>query len=130
MTHFLTSKKTLLIAALALVGGIGFTNLHAQASTTGDLLRCKSNSRDRVVLCCNTVIQNVPKPLWLVESNATCNAVVVCNSRKSKSYDTFVAKAPKQQVCYVRIPTNDSQGSSGPNSPAIGKQSEKPFRGK
>ncbi len=120
MTNIFFSRKTLILAAFAVLGGLNFAAPHAQAGITDSLQRCNTNVKGRWIKCCETVIKREGKPLWMLESQGSCQSSVVCTKGSSRLSLTFVAMRPTR--CVLRIPNENSQGSGPkPNRQGQGK---------
>ncbi len=111
MTNLNFSCSTFVIATLFGLGALGFSSFSAQAGATADLGKCRAFTKEKVVSCCNHIIKFEKKPMWMLETESSCQSVVKCAPKKTPA--TYVAK-PR---CYVEVQFTPNGGSSGPDSP-------------
>ena len=109
MTNLFFSRKTLILAAFAVLGGLNFAAPQAQAGITDSLQRCNTNIKGRWIKCCETVIKRQGKPLWMLESQGSCSTSVVCSKKTRRINITLLAVRPVR--CILRLPIRDNQGS-------------------
>lgn len=107
MTNLFFSRKTLVIAAFAILGGINFAAPQAQAGVAESLRRCDGQTKRAFVNCCDTIIRKQGKPIWFTDTRSSCGSVVVC------SRSNYIKAATKAQPlrCYFRMPRRDNQGN-------------------
>ncbi len=114
-------SASVLLAALIIVPQMAGS---AKAGATDNLLKCKYNSRQQTINCCEHILKTNQRPQWM-SSGGSCTAAVKCVGGKQK-YLTFAANfKPK---CFVQIPTYDNQRSSTviePRQPNRGQNSTK-----
>ena len=120
MTNLFFSRKTLILAAFAVLGSLNFAAPQAHAGVAESLRRCEGQSKRAFVNCCDTIIRKQGKPLWFTETRSSCASVVVC----TKSKHNQAAATPYR--CYFVIPGNDNQG----RGPKTQRFQGKGFQGK
>ncbi|MDE2385429.1 MAG: hypothetical protein KGO53_12505 [Alphaproteobacteria bacterium] len=75
------SKLTVTIAAAGAALAVAAA-LSAPASADGSLAnKCVGNSKGEVLSCCKTWVKRNGKPLWMMQSNSSCETAVVCRAR-------------------------------------------------
>jgi hypothetical protein len=105
------------ITTLSFLGALSaviFATGGAQASVATDLQKCKYDTRQKTLNCCDHVLKTNKKPLWLRTSNGSCTSMVKCAS--GTSYRPAIAYLSKPK-CYVQIPSEDNQGSGTTHTP-------------
>ena len=110
MTNLFFSRKTLILAAFAVLGGLNFAAPQAQAGITDSLQRCNTNIKGRWIKCCETVIKREGKPLWMLEAQGSCQTSVVC-TRGSSGVTRSLVVAMRPTRCVLLIPNENSQGT-------------------
>jgi hypothetical protein len=108
MSNFKVSRSTLAVATLLGLGALGFSSLSAHADVTGQLMQCKTFSKQKVISCCDRIIKYNKKPIWMIENNQSCHTAVKCILKKPSI--TYVRKP----LCYVDVNIPIGGGSSVP----------------
>jgi hypothetical protein len=112
MTNF---NSTLIATAFVALGALSVSSLTAKADITGNLMRCQAYNAEKVIRCCDQVIQTEGRPFWMIENNVSCQSAVSCVGGGRPSRDVAAARIaynPKKH-CAISIKFNDSQGTPG-----------------
>lgn len=113
-----SALKLSFAAAFAFVGYAAFTS-GAEASTTSQLNKCRYNDKRQVVECCQRILRDANKPLWMVESGLNCNSAAKCAKKSDgRRGGTFaIAYVPKKSKvkCYIDMQGGGNDG--GGNTP-------------
>ena len=94
-----------------------FFNATARADTTSELLQCnKLNAKQKIVQCCDHVVQQRHRPIWMIDNNLSCGTVVSCVSKKApatyrKSDGNFM-KAKYIIDCKVNVKFKQGDGTA------------------
>jgi hypothetical protein len=91
------------IAFAAAVIAMPLMSSGASADATSSLKNCKYNSRAKTVDCCNKVIRQYRKPLWMRTSDKGCSDVVSCYGYEGK----------RSYYCYINIYDRGGDGNNG-----------------
>jgi len=94
MTRFNNTRMLSLAAALAATAAIAILSQANPASAATNVLNCEGNSRLKVIDCCQKIF-NKHRPLWMLNSHASCHQVVRCKGGLSLTS----AGAPRK--CWV-----------------------------
>jgi hypothetical protein len=117
----LTLSKTIPVASLALLG-YALLASSAQASVTSELNKCRYDTKQKVIECCNRVLRDEDKPQWMLESNRNCRSAAVCFGQAkgggSPVAIAYVAAKPKKK-CFIKIQLETYDGGDTPDIPQI-----------
>jgi hypothetical protein len=110
-----------LAAGMFFMAATGFFATVSEAST-GNVLNCKGNSRDKVVDCCQQIVRK-KKPVWMVEARQSCGTAAVCSAKSIKGTSiTHVTKPKKVLVCSIAM----SDKPDKPDKPDTPDKPDKP----
>ena len=129
-TLFSTAAAALSAAVLAMPLLAG----SASASTTSKLMSCQFDTKNKVVDCCQRVLRNEKRPMWMPAGNGGCSTVAKCvgGGKGGKVAISYVAAPGRKPKCGIYIPpTNDNGGRDDdkrPSPPSRGDNGNtKPF---
>jgi hypothetical protein len=125
MTNF---KTTLIATAFVAFGALSVSSLTAKADITGNLMRCQAYNAEKVIRCCDQVIQTSGRPFWMIENNVSCQSAVACvgGGRRPGSRTAALLVLNPKKLCGISVRFNDGQGtpskgSARPRQPTFGK---------
>jgi hypothetical protein len=64
----------------------------AEAAAT---LNCKADTASKVIKCCDKILQESGRPLWMVQSGSSCRKAAVCKG--------VLIGAAAVKTCYVQV---------------------------
>jgi hypothetical protein len=105
----MTVFKLTAAAALAIVGYAAFAT-SANASVSSELNKCRYNTKSKVINCCERVLRDEQRPLWMIESGDNCRTAAVCFPSRRGVIKASFGGAPN---CFIRFRVRD--GGSRPN---------------
>lgn len=114
MTKF---NATLSLSTLAAVGALMAMPLFAgsaNAGATSDLMRCKFNTKQKVVDCCQRILHDQQKPQWLPGGEGNCAAATKCVGTYKSRQVAAIAYVPAKPRCFITIPNNPTTDGDTP----------------
>jgi hypothetical protein len=123
----MTKFNLTLIALAATVMAAPLLAGSANASVTSKLGKCKFDSRDKTMNCCDQIMKKAKNvPMWWPTESRSCSAagVVVCAGGK-RGTPGVTAVALRRQKCWVQVQQNDTPSRNNGSSE---RQTERPSR--
>ncbi|MFO1034852.1 MAG: hypothetical protein U1E15_12545 [Hyphomicrobiales bacterium] len=114
MTNFFTSTTATAAFAASLIGGLVMASGESQASASSAIFKCHANSKDKVIECCQRIVQQRGRPNWMITSEADCSSAASCSTKKvSITSSYFAANIPPKKVvkCGYTLPGNGNGGA-------------------
>lgn len=111
------SNMIALAAGMVFVTTAGFFVTSAGASTS-NVLDCRTNTRSAVIDCCQQIVRK-KRPIWMMNTGASCSTAASCSSKTVKSSAiTHVEKPKKVLVCSIhRVDPNKPDKPDKPDRP-------------
>lgn len=91
MTNLNSTHKITAAAAVGAAALFSMLSFGSNAEAAQSLSRCQGGSAKAVVACCE-MLTKAQRPLWMIQSGASCRQVVVCGGKQNSN-----------RRCYVRI---------------------------
>ena len=112
MTHFFNTRSAILALAVSAVSGIAVSSF-AGTANAALLDQCHMGTKNQVISCCNSYVQQHGKPFWMSQSRSSCATAVVCYGQPSKRGLADVAYF-KKPLCKLESIETDNPGKSPP----------------
>jgi hypothetical protein len=113
----MTKLNFTLIALAATVMAAPLLAGNANASVTSKLGKCKFDSRDKTMNCCDQIMKQAKNaPMWWPTESRSCSSagVVVCSGGK-RGRNGIAAVAVRKPKCWVQVRHNDTPSRNNGN---------------
>jgi hypothetical protein len=106
-------------ASVLLVAGYATFATSANANTLSQLNKCRFDSKQKTVECCQRVFRDEGSAKWLLQGGNSCQKSVACINRKGRGTGTSVSYVSAgggkiKRYCYVKIELQGREGGQTP----------------
>ena len=113
-----TALFTTAAAVSAAVLALPLLASSASASATSKLMSCQFDTKNKVVDCCQRVIRDEKRPMWMPAGNGGCASVAKCVGGGKKPSAVAIAYVPtRKPKCGIYIPQIQDGGGSNDDTP-------------